>query len=485
MKQRTIAAVLAGGLLTAAGLSAYLVPLAQADGPGNPGSSTRQSDDQRVVEYWTKNNFANMRNAKDLSVLRSTRQDVANPGRPRVGAQRVFGAQRVIRAAASSTTTSRPTTIGEKWTSGGRVAKTTGRVFFTIPTGEPGAGRYSCSGGVAPANNKAIVITAGHCVNDANEHWATDSSGRAIGDKKPGRYVKNWIFVPGYNGNAENPAPYGEFHATHLRANPHWIENANFNYDVGMATVGAEQGGPHQGALVANAVGTQGLGFNLPRHHYVENFGFPSASPYNGKVLDYSAGDALNADENGSAKGNSASKDDPNGSGDQVVRSNLTGGASGGPWFYNMNNSTGVGTQISVNSFSYTGLSAAMRNTYKIPKYNMWGPYFGSTIETMFDRAQGRSPQAIPQNVTTRRNTPVKVTLSGIKTPPPNSATPADPVPLTYGIKAKPAHGAVVRSGRIATYTPQKGFKGTDSFSYIVSNKISRSAPATVTVKVS
>lgn len=103
----------------------------------------------------------------------------------------------------------------------------------------------------------------------------------------------------------------------------------------------------------------------------------------------------------------------------------------------------------------------------------------------MFDRAQGRSPQAIPQTVTTRRNTPVKVTLSGIKTPPPNSATPADPVPLTYGIKAKPAHGTVVRSGRIATYTPQQGFKGTDSFTYIASNKISRSAPATVTVKVS
>lgn len=475
MKQRTIAAVLAGGLLAAAGLSAYAVPLAQADGPGSP---IRQSDDQRVADYWTKNNFANMRNAKDLSVIRSTRQQDAAPTKTTIGAQRL------IKAASLSTSTSRPTRLGGKWTKGGRVVRTTGRVFFTIPRGEPGAGAYSCSGSVAPANNKAIVITAGHCVNDANEHWATNSNGRVTGDKRAGKYVTHWIFVPGYNGAASNPAPYGEFHATALRANPHWIKRANFNYDVGMATVGGEVGGPHKGALVANAQGTQGLGFNLPRHRYVENFGYPLGDPYTGKVLDYSTGNALNADANGAAKGNSAATDDPNGSNDQVVRSNLTGGASGGPWLYNMNESTGIGTQISVNSFSYTGLPAAVRATYGIPKHNMWGPYFGSNIEGMFDNVQGSRPRAISHTVSTRVNTAVKVTLTGTRTPRPNKSTPLDPTPLSYWIKTKPAHGTVVRKGNIATYTPTKAFKGTDTFTYVATNKISNSAPATVKVKV-
>jgi len=477
MKQRTIAAVLAGGLLAAAGLSAYGVPLAQADGHGSTPSANR-AEDQRVADYWTKNDFANMRNAKDLSVIRSTMQPNAAPGKIKIGAQRL------INAASLSSSASRPTKLGGKWTKGGRVAKTSGRVFFTIPKGEPGAGAYSCSGSVAPANNKAIVITAGHCVNDANEHWATNSSGKVTGDKRPGKYVTNWLFVPGYNGNASNPAPYGEFHATALRANPHWINSADFNYDVGMATVGGEVGGPHKGALVANAQGTQGLGFNLPRHQYVENFGFPAGAPYNGKVLDNSTGNALNADANGSAKGNSAATDDPNGSNDQVVRSNLTGGASGGPWFYNLNESTGVGTQISVNSFSYPGLSAAAQATYGIPKYNMWGPYFGTNIEGMFDNVQGQRPKAIPHTVSTRVNTPVEVTLTGARTPRPNKSTPLDPKPLSYWIKAKPAHGTVVRKGNIATYTPNKGFRGTDTFKYVATNGISNSAPATVTVKV-
>jgi len=481
MKQRTIAAVLAGGLLTGAWLSAYGVPLAQADGPGSSGSP-RQIADQRVVDYWTKNNFANMRNAKDLSVIRETRPNAQQNAADSGGGK--LGVPRVIRAAAASTTPSRSTTMGDRWTRGGRVARTTGRVFFTIPSGEPGAGSYSCSGGVAPANNKAIVITAAHCVNDANEHWRTNSSGKVVGDKKPGKYVRNWLFVPGYNGNASNPAPYGEFHATALSANPHWVDDANYNYDVGMATVGAEVGGPHKGALVANALGTQGLGFNLPRHHYVDNFGFPLSRPYNGKVLDYSAGDALNADANGSAKGNSSATDDPNGSRDQVVRSNLTGGASGGPWFYSLDGSTGIGTQISVNSFSYPGLTQSERDTYKIPKYNMWGPYFDSNIEDMFDRAQGRAPRAGAQTVSTPRNTAIRITLTGAKTPRPNSSTPLDPTPLAFGIKTKPTHGVVVRKGDVATYTPNRGFTGTDKFTFVASNGISRSAPATVTVRV-
>ncbi|MBO0811594.1 MAG: cadherin-like domain-containing protein, partial [Microlunatus sp.] len=294
----------------------------------------------------------------------------------------------------------------------------------------------------------------------------------------PGVYVRNFVFVPGYNGNASDVSPYGVYAATKLRAAGSWINNANFSYDVGFVTVGGQTQGPKKGALVANAQGSQGLGFNLARHKYVENFGYPAASPYNGKVVDYSAGYALNADENGSAAGNTVAKDDPDGSNDQVVNSNLTGGSSGGPWFYDFNESTGGGTQVSVNSFSYVGLTAAQQREYKIPKYNMWGPYFGTGIENLFDAVQGPPPKATSKSVTTPEDTSVKITLSGTK------SVSYDPTPLKFIIKTRPAHGTLTRSGNVVTYKPNLNYNGTDKFTYVANNGINNSAPATVNIKI-
>jgi hypothetical protein len=51
----------------------------------------------------------------------------------------------------------------------------------------------------------------------------------------------------------------------------------------------------------------------------------------------------------------------------------MTGGSSGGPWFVDFDKTTGVGTQVSLNSFGYTG-----------EKNAMYGPYFGTVIENLF-----------------------------------------------------------------------------------------------------
>ncbi|QGN34159.1 serine protease [Microlunatus sp. Gsoil 973] len=462
MKQRWTAVALAGSLMTVAlGLSA--TPAAHAE---QPKPVTVSADAQaRAIAYWTPER---MRQAKNVSVTRAAGQHTT-AGPVEVGRQRVI---RATSASSQSAETSR-TKLGGRWTKGGKVVRTTGKVFFTIPRGEPGAHNYVCSGAVAPANNKSIIITAGHCVNDANEH-------ADAGDGRPGKYVTNFVFVPGYNGARSGRAqtPYGKYAATSLLAGPRWIRGADFNYDVGFATVGGQFGGPDTGALVGNAQGSQGLGFNLPRHRYVENFGYPATKPYNGNVLDYSAGPALNADANGSRKGNSAKKDDPLGSNDQVVRSNLTGGSSGGPWFYNFKEATGTGTQISVNSFSYSELTKTQRRVYKIPKYNMWGPYFGSAIEKMFDSVQGRAPKATPKTATTPEDTATAITLTGTK------SIAADPRPLTYKITSQPEHGKLTRTGNIVRYTPTKNFNGSDKFSYVANNGVNNSAPATVTVKV-
>jgi len=477
--KRTIAAVLAGSLVAVAA-SALTAPVGHADPiripvpvPADPIAPVTAAE-KSAVDYWTRNNFSNMRAAKDITALQRSKPAAAakKPTIHRTADtgkddDAVTGKQRVIKAAAASSTTA--TKTGGKWTRGGKVVKTTGKVFFVVPKGRPGAGNYACSASVAPANNKAVVITAGHCINDADR-------------KTPGKYVTHWVFVPGFKGTAKNPAPYGEYPAVRLRASVHWVKAANFNYDVGMAIVGGQVNGPHKGALVANAQGSQGLGFNLGRHKRVVNFGYPQLSPYNGKVLDYSAGNAINADANGSRKGNSSATDDPNGSHDQVVKSNLTAGASGGPWFYNFNAGKGTGTQISVNSFSYT-VSAAQRSTYKIPKYNMWGPYFGSKIEHLFDVVQGAKPKATARSASTTENKKIKIKLSGTKTPAPKGV-PKDPTALTFKIKKGPAHGKVTRSGSTATYTPNKNFHGKDKFTFTVGNGISTSSAAGVTVTV-
>lgn len=462
MKQRRIAAVLAGSLM-AVTMGAYAAPAAHADGGGG-GQRFTPDPESAAIAHWTP---SAMRNAKPV-VINSAE------ARKTVGESVEVGKQRVIRAANASedTTAQRQTRTGGAWTKGGKVVKTTGKVFFTIPRGEPGAGDYVCSGSVAPANNKSIIITAAHCVNDANEH-------QDAGDGKAGKYVTNWVFVPGYNARSKKtPAPYGMYSATKLRAAARWINRGDFNYDVGFATVGRESGGKTPGALVQNAQGSQSLGFNLPRHKYVENFGYPQVYPYDGTRLDYSAGPALNADANGTKKGNSARHDDPNGSNDQVVKSNLTGGSSGGPWFYRFDESHGIGTQMSVNSFSYQGLSKRTRTAYKIPKYNMWGPYFGTAIENMFDSVQGRAPRAASKSTTTPEDTPTKIVLSGTK------SSASDPEPLSYRITSQPSHGKLSKSGRVVTYTPNKNFNGTDRFSYVANNGVSNSARATVTIKV-
>jgi len=477
MTKRWTAAALAGTLL-AVTLGVAAGPVAQAEpvkqtpkqAPTPTPLTVSAQDQAKAIAYWTPER---MRQAKDVSVTRTAGRSTT-AGRTGTDEAEV-GKQRVIRAASadSQSATAKKTKLGGRWTKGGKVARTTGKVFFTIPRGEPGAHNYVCSGAVAPANNKSIIVTAGHCVNDANEH-------ADAGDRKPGKYVTNFVFVPGYNGTRSGRAqtPYGKYAATSLLAHTRWIHGANFNYDVGFATVGGQFGGPHSGALVGNAQGSQGLGFNLPRHRYVENFGYPATKPYNGSVLAYSAGPALNADANGSSKGNSAKKDDPLGSNDQVVRSNLTGGSSGGPWFYNFHESTGTGTQISVNSFSYTKLKKDQRHEYKIPKYNMWGPYFGTAIERMFDAVQGPAPRATSKTVTTPEDTATTIRLTGTK------SIKTDPRPLSYKIISQPSHGKVSRTGNVVRYTPAKNFNGSDTFRYLANNGVNNSAPATVTFKI-
>lgn len=219
---------------------------------------------------------------------------------------------------------------GGPWTGAGKVVSTAGRVFFTYQ------GRQaSCSGNAVTSGNKSVVMTAGHCV------------------KLDGAFHTNWAFVPAYNnGNA----PYGTWTARATMATPQWVASEDINYDVGAAVVNQLNG-----ASLTDVVGGQGVAFNQARGQNMYAFGWPAAAPYDGTRMIYCSGRVFNAFLS-------------NGIG---MTCNMTGGASGGPWFLQFNEASGTGLLNSVNSYKIN----------LIPTW-MFGPYFGADAQNLYNSAQ-------------------------------------------------------------------------------------------------
>jgi len=205
------------------------------------------------------------------------------------------------------------------------IIKSTGKVFFTL-----GGVNYVCSGSATTSGNKDVVSTAGHCVNEG-----------------PGAFATNWAFVPAYNNNVR---PYGTWTARRLVTTTAWANQGDINYDGGFAVMNTLNG-----AHLTDVVGGQGIAFNLARGLTYQAYGYPAAAPFNGQTIKSCAG--------------TAQSDIYGGTQSQRIPCDMTGGSSGGPWF------TG-GLQNSLNSFTYNGV-----------KNQMFGPYFGSAIQTAYNSA--------------------------------------------------------------------------------------------------
>ena len=85
------------------------------------------------------------------------------------------------------------------------------------------------------------------------------------------------------------------------------------------------------------------------------------------------------------------------------------------------------------------------------------------------------APVALPQDVTTGQDTPVGITLAG---------TDVDADPLTFAVTGAPAHGTLSGTGASLTYTPEPGYSGPDSFTFVANDGTLGSAPATVAITV-
>jgi len=313
---RAPAAVLTAGLAVAV----FAAPAAAAPTTAPAAATqatTTEAQSRAAISYWTPER---MRSAVPLDAL------TVSPGA-------------IKRVPAGTPTTVAPTAItpqafpsgGAAWTAGGRVVSTTGRVFFTFQ-----GQNASCSGSAVTSLNKSTVMTAGHCV------------------KLQGAFHTNWVFVPAYNNGS---APFGQWSARQLKATPQWVASEDINYDVGTAVVNANA----SGQLLTDVVGAQGIAFNQARGQRMYAFGYPAASPYDGTRLIYCSGTVFNAFIS-------------NGIG---MTCNMTGGASGGPWFPNFSRATGTGIQNSGNSSKMNF----------IPTW-MFGPYFGTDAQNLYADSQ-------------------------------------------------------------------------------------------------
>ncbi len=70
-------------------------------------------------------------------------------------------------------------TSPQRWTGGGLIASTGGKVFFHNPETN---GDYACSGDAVNSGKKSVVATAGH--------WVVDTDGTVY---------QNWVFIPGFD----------------------------------------------------------------------------------------------------------------------------------------------------------------------------------------------------------------------------------------------------------------------------------------------
>jgi V8-like Glu-specific endopeptidase len=290
-------------------------------GPGDRSSSERE----RILAYWTSERIAN---AVPRGFVRDGGRYIplAKPGGGGGG-----GAVK-----------------GASWTGDGLVETQTGRILFTM-----GGVDYICSGSViddtSESNGYSTVLSAGHCVYDAVDGWAT-----------------NWVYIPRFDDAPTYSCAstyYGCWTATRLVTHHRFVTAGGFNdqaVEVDFAFARVALGGKGAiGTLELDAT-THGYGLKIGGVALSDTlwaFGYPAAGKYRGKDLTYCRGTLI---------------DDPYGANTWGMACNMTGGSSGGPWLADTTDPATVeGRVASLNSYGYSGL------TY------MFGPKFTTDTSTI------------------------------------------------------------------------------------------------------
>jgi hypothetical protein len=327
-------------LTTVAAALAMLVTMLGTGALAAPNQSDRaRAEHQRIVDFWTAERISQAIPRDFVFDGTQFRERPPRPDRP-----------------------GRSGSKGSSWNGGGEVTDTTGKVLFAM-----GGFYYVCSASVATesVNGRSVVVSAGHCVFDeTNAQFAT-----------------NWMFIPDYDaapapidtqGNFCAQTEWGCWTATSLVVHEGYATAGGFNdqavrHDWGFAVMGL---GGHGNTHLDSTVGSQPVSFaSVSTGTTVSAFGYPAAGKYVGNDLIYCQGpvgtDALTA--------NTTYK----------VTCNMTGGSSGGPWFAPFDDTSGTGTQMSVNSYGYTG------------DRSMYGPMFNTDTQSTWNAALSANSNAI------------------------------------------------------------------------------------------
>ena len=218
----------------------------------------------------------------------------------------------------------------------------TGTVFFKVPGG-PDA---RCSGTAVDSDNGAVVWTAAHCVYHV----------------PVAKFMKKWMFIPGYGSSTSDFTPYGRWKADTLGVTNQWVNSGNPKFDLGAVVVL-----PKNGNTLADRVGGREVAFNYATNPplTVQAIGYPAVSPFGGNHQ-YRCRGTLKVGDPLLPTG---------GPGPVHVRCDMTGGSSGGGW-----RADGGANDKDVLSVTSYGYAAKPRQRY--------GPYQGLAAEKLFDCAQ-------------------------------------------------------------------------------------------------
>lgn len=126
--------------------------------------------------------------------------------------------------------------------------RTNGRIFGF----DPQEGSYSCSGTAISTPSRSIVLTAGHCVQEA------------------GSTGKDLVFIPAYD---HGQRPFGTFDVETTYLMPQWHLHENPDFDVAALQVA-----PNQYGYLTDVVGGRGYVTGRSRDSTFQIFGYPAAA---------------------------------------------------------------------------------------------------------------------------------------------------------------------------------------------------------------
>ncbi len=302
-------------------------------------------------------------------------------------------------------------------------ARTNGKVFFSR-----GEANYVCSASIVASEGRSLVWTAGHCLAE-NAVWSS-----------------NVAFVPAYSAGSE---PYGTWYAKNLTTTAEWFYNHEWDYDVGAMTMT-----PTAGVRIADYLGAQGIMWNQTAGYTSNAFAYPAGSPYDGEYLVRADGDT--ADE-----------------GDNTIYmySGLTGGSSGGPWFRNFNETSGLGFVNGHNDFIYTNSPAWM-----------YSPYYGGQVSSLYNAVRY---QEVYKLTTATPKISGSAKVGKVLTAVPGTWKPS-PVTLAYQWKI---NGKVLSGATASTLTVPAAAKGKKITVTVTGSKVgystaSKTSASTAKVKV-